>query len=249
MSQKHYHIGTSGWSYKHWKEIFYPPKLKSADWFNFYAERFDTSEINMSFYNLPKIKTVENWAAKAPKGFRFCPKLSRFITHMKKLHDPGEPLERFFSVFEPMQKLMGPVLVQLPPSLKFNYDIAENFFNALKIYKKNEFVLEIRHYTWLSDDSLTLMAKYKIGLVISQSGKVFPYSEMVTAKNVYLRFHGPKELYASEYSTQMLRSYAKKFAAWIEEGHVIWAFFNNDIHGYAFEDAQRLNTMMQELLA
>jgi uncharacterized protein YecE (DUF72 family) len=249
LTTKPYHIGTSGWSYKHWKELFYPANLKSAEWFSYYAERFDVSEINMSFYNLPKIKTVENWAAKAPKGFKFCPKLSRFITHMKKLHDPEEPLERFFTVFEPLQKLMGPVLVQLPPMVAFHYDIAENFFEALKAYKKNEFVLEIRHVSWLSDDSLTLMAKHNIGLVISQSGKVFPYSEMVTAKNIYVRFHGPKELYASEYTTRMLRSYAKKFAGWIEEGHKIWAFFNNDIHGYAFADAQKLVRMMEEELS
>jgi uncharacterized protein YecE (DUF72 family) len=249
MPKKAYHIGTSGWSYKHWKELFYPPKMKTTDWFDFYAEQFDTSEINMSFYNLPKIQTVENWATKAPKGFKFCPKLSRYITHMKKLHDPDEPLEKFFTVFEPLQKLMGPVLVQLPPMVKFNYDLAENFFKALKVYRKNEFVLEVRHDSWLKDDSLTLMSKYNIGLVISQSGKVFPYSEMVTAKNIYIRFHGPKELYASQYSTQMLASYANKFASWIDEGHLIWAFFNNDIHGYAFADAKRLKEMMEKILS
>jgi uncharacterized protein YecE (DUF72 family) len=202
----------------------------------------------MSFYNLPKIATVENWAAKAPKGFRFCPKLSRFITHMKKLHDPEEPLEKFFTVFEPLQKLLGPVLVQLPPMVKFNYDIAENFYKALREYKKNEFVMEVRHDSWLKDDSLTLMSKFDIGLVISQSGKLFPYSEMVTAGNIYVRFHGPEELYASRYSTQMLKAYATKFVAWIGEGHVVWAFFNNDIHGYAFEDAQRLKAIMKEMM-
>lgn len=244
MKDRKLHIGTSGWSYKHWKDLFYPPKLRAADWFDYYTTQFDTSEINTSFYHLPKFETVENWAAKAPQGFSFCPKLSRYITHMKKLHDAEEPLERFFSVFEPLQKLMGPVLIQLPSMVRFKYEVAERFFEWLKPYKKSSFVLEIRHDSWLAEESLTLMAKYDIGLVISQSDGIFPYSEMVTATNVYLRFHGPKELYASRYSDEMLGDYAKKIKAWMEEGHTVWAYFNNDIHGYAFDDARRLRSLL-----
>jgi uncharacterized protein YecE (DUF72 family) len=135
--------------------------------------------------------------------------------------------------------------VQLPPSLKFDYDRAEYFYQLLQNeYKAYEFVMEVRHDTWLQDDSLNLMAKYNIGLVISQSDGVFPYSEMVTAKNIYIRFHGPKELYASGYSDDALRHYADKCKAWAFEGHVIWAFFNNDIHGFAFKDAQRLQQLI-----
>src|SRR4051812_23915574 len=110
------HIGTSGWSYKHWRGIYYPEEMKPTDYLAFYAQSFQVSEINSSFYNLPKVATVEGWVKKVPKGFMFCPKMSRYLTHMKKLHDPEESLERFFEVFEPMRKHMGPVLVQLPPS-------------------------------------------------------------------------------------------------------------------------------------
>jgi uncharacterized protein YecE (DUF72 family) len=154
-----------------------------------------------------------------PEGFLFCPKLSRYITHMKKLKEPEEPLERFFDVFAPMQPHMGPVLVQLPPSLKWDYDRAEHLYGVLKkLYKQYEFVLEVRHATWLEEDSLTLMAQYEVGLVISQSAGVFPYSEMVTAKNVYLRFHGPAALYASPYSDADLQYFAGKIRNWIAEG-------------------------------
>jgi len=156
-------------------------------------------------------------------------------------------LQRFFDLFEPLQKKMGPVLAQLPPMLKFNYDVAENFYRQLQHYKQYEFVLEVRHQTWLEEQSLTLMAKYNIGLVISQSGGIFPYSEMVTAKNVYLRFHGPEALYASAYSDEMLLYFAKKMKQWKAEGHQLWAFFNNDIHGHAFRDAQRLKDMLEQL--
>ncbi|MDB5198027.1 MAG: hypothetical protein JWP88_2398 [Flaviaesturariibacter sp.] len=246
MQKRKLHIGTSGWSYKHWKDLFYPPKLRQADWFNYYASQFDTSEINTSFYHLPKYETVEGWAAKAPKGFTFCPKLSRYITHMKKLHEAEEPLERFFSVFQPLQTLMGPVLVQLPSMVRFKYAVAERFYEWLKPYQKTDFVLEIRHDSWLEEPSLTLMAKYGIGLVISQSNGLFPYSEMITAPNIYIRFHGPKELYASRYSDEMLEAYAVKIRNWMSAGHAVWAYFNNDIHGYAFDDARRLKALLEK---
>jgi uncharacterized protein YecE (DUF72 family) len=160
---------------------------------------------------------------------------------MKKLNDPEEPLERFFNVFKPMKKQTGPVLVQLPKMVKFKYDLAEYIFKLLaNKYRHYRFVLEIRHSSWLEDDALNLMAKYEIGLVISQSGDRFPYAETVTAKNIYVRFHGPKELYASSHSDKELKYFAKKFKKWVKEGHEIWAFFNNDIHGYAPKDALRL---------
>lgn len=189
------HIGTSGWSYKHWKNIFYPPKLKPTEWIRFYSDHFNTTEINGSFYKLPTKETVIEWTKKAPKDFLFCPKMSRFLTHMKKLNEPEEPLERFFGIFEPMKKMMGPVLLQLPAILKFNYDKADHLYCLMKAkYKKYDFVMEIRHDSWLQEESLTLMTKYDVGLVISQSGEQFPYSEMITAKNIYIRFHGPHQL-------------------------------------------------------
>ena len=238
------HIGTSGWSYKHWKDIFYPPKMKPTNYLVYYAEHFSIAEINTSFYRLPTIETVINWTEKVPKGFKFCPKMSRYLTHMKKLNDPEDSLERFFEVFAPMHAVMGPVLIQLPHMVAFKYELAETLFKILqKKYRKYEFVLEPRHNTWFEDESLTLMAGYDIGLVISQSGEHFPYSEMITAKNIYIRFHGPAELYASSYSDDMLQEFSLKFKQWVGDGHQVWAFFNNDIHGHAFRDASRLKTM------
>lgn len=241
METKGIHIGTSGWSYKHWKDIFYPPKMKAADYLSFYAQHFSIAEINASFYRLPTIETVINWTQNVPKEFAFCPKMSRYLTHMKKLNEPEDSLERFFEVFAPMQSVMGPVLLQLPHMVPFKYELAEKLFGLLrKKYRKYEFVLEPRHNGWFEADSLTLMAGYDIGLVISQSGEHFPYSEMITAKNIYIRFHGPAELYASGYTDEMLQKFALKFKQWVKKGHQVWAFFNNDIHGHAFRDAARL---------
>jgi uncharacterized protein YecE (DUF72 family) len=235
------HIGTSGWRYKHWKDDFYPKELKQTDWLSYYAKSFDVTEINTSFYRLPTEETVVGWIKKVPKKFLFCPKMSRYLTHMKKLNDPEEPLQRFFDIFKPMKKQLGPVLIQLPKMVKFNYDKTEYLFKLLKkSYREYEFVLEIRHDSWLQNDALNLMANYEIGLVISQSGERFPYTEMVTAKNIYIRFHGPAALYASSYSDKDLKYFAGKFKKWVKEGHEIWAFFNNDVHGYAPKDALRL---------
>lgn len=235
------HVGTSGWSYKHWKGGFYPQTLPTAKWLDHYKAIFSTTEINGSFYRLPSVETVEKWTAQVPDGFLFCPKMSRFLTHMKKLREPEEPLERFFSVFEPMKNKMGPILVQLPAMLGFNYDVAEHFYRLLKFYyKPYRFAMEVRHPSWLAEESLTLMTAFDIGLVISQSNNVFPYSETITTKDIYVRFHGPDQLYASAYSDEMLSHFATKFRQWVADGHEVWAYFNNDIQCYAPVDAQRL---------
>lgn len=186
------HIGLSGWSYKEWKGIFYPDDIKSTQWLDYYAERFSTVEINASFYRMPKAQTVVNWTERAPGNFLFCPKMSRYITHIKRLKDCEEPLEYFFEIFGPMKKKMGPILIQLHPTQKFDYERAEAFFELLNTYKGYEFAIEGRHKTWLDDSAFDLMAKYKIAWVISQSGVGFPYAEMVTAKYIYIRFHGPE---------------------------------------------------------
>ncbi len=235
------HIGTSGWSYQHWRGAYYPPGLAARHWLRHYASQFQTTEINGSFYRLPTTDTVEQWLAQVPEDFIFCPKMSRYLTHMKKLKDPEEPLQRFFSIFEPMRGRMGPVLLQLPPMLPFQYDRTEYFFELLKQeYRDQAFVLEVRHPGWLEPDALSLLLRYDIGFVISQSQDAFPYLEAITSKQVYVRFHGPGALYASSYTDEQLLYYRDKFFEWVDEGCEVWAFFNNDIHGYAPVDAQRL---------
>jgi uncharacterized protein YecE (DUF72 family) len=241
MAANRINIGTSGWSYKHWKGIYYPNELKPADYLSFYARDFLITEINASFYRLPTESTILNWAERVPSGFKFCPKISRYLTHTKRLKDPEEPLERFFGIFEPITKRLGPVLVQLHPTLKFDYDRSEHFYKLLKTrYKNYDFAVEIRNKTWLEEDSLSMMAKYDIAFVISQSKDRFPYAEVVTSKNIYVRFHGPENLYSSSYSEEMLKNFADKFKRWVSDGHIVWAFFNNDVGGHAIINAKQL---------
>jgi uncharacterized protein YecE (DUF72 family) len=246
MKEGKVYIGTSGWSYENWRDIFYPPSLKPTEWLEFYSKTFKITELNMSFYRLPTKQTIEGWVKKVPSRFKFCLKLSRYITHIKRLKEPEKTVNKFFDRFKPMQKKLGPVLIQLPPSLKFDPDTAEHFFLVLKQdYKAYQFALEVRHKSWLKDESFSLMSKYNIAFVISQSAKKFPYAEVVTDKKIYVRFHGPRQLYASGYKDRELKKFADLFKAWRKQGHTIWAFFNNDVYGHAIEDALRLEKMLQ----
>lgn len=244
------HIGTSGWSYKHWKDIFYPGNVKPAEYLTFYARHFPVSEINNSFYKLPSKETVEKWVDAVPEGFLFCPKMSRYLSHLKKLHDPQEPLQRFFNIFAPFKKHLGPILIQLPANSRFHSEVAEAFYEETDQYGGFRFALEVRHPSWFSEESIRLMKKHGISLVFSQADQ-FPYHEEITAKDIYLRFHGPTSLYSSPYSDDILEDYAEKFASWAEEGHEVWAFFNNDVGGHALDNAKKLQELvdvrMQEL--
>jgi uncharacterized protein YecE (DUF72 family) len=246
MASKNLHIGTSGWSYKHWRGLIYPQNVKAADWLAFYTRHFDSTEINRSFYLLPKPAVVTGWVATVPKNFVFCPKISRFLTHMKKLRDPTEPLQRFFNAFANLPaRQFGPVLMQLPPMLGFKETTARPFYETLAHeWPRHSFALEVRHQSWLCDESIRLLKHYGVAWVISQSCGDFPYLEAVTSKHVYLRMHGPADLYASAYTDEQLKSYAKKIKSWQKNGHRVWVYFNNDIHGHAWRDALRLKALL-----
>jgi uncharacterized protein YecE (DUF72 family) len=245
MSDKQIRIGASGWSYPEWKGFFYPSGLKSTEWLSYYSKIFDGVEINSSFYHLPKTQTVINWTSYVPEDFFFCPKISRYLTHIKRLKDAEEPLERFFEVFQPMRNKLGPILIQLPSNVSFDYQTVREFFTILVLkYKDYEFALEARHQSWLSKEAIDLISNYDIAWVISQSGIGFPYLEKITAKNIYIRFHGPGKLYDSSYSLEEMQAFAYKFMLWSEEGHTIWAFFNNTMNGHAIANIQQLKEML-----
>ncbi|MCE6987820.1 DUF72 domain-containing protein [Dyadobacter sp. CY323] len=247
MANGKIHIGTSGWSYKHWRDIFYPAEVKPADYLSYYADRFKVSELNTSFYRLPLKSTVTKWITMVPEGFLFCPKMSRYLSHLKKLHDPEEPLQRFFDIFDPIEKHLGPILVQLPASLRFNPEIIEHLYQVFsEKYASYRFAMEVRHDSWFSEESLSLMKKHKVTLVFAQSER-FPYLEEVTAKDIFFRFHGPTDLYSSSYPDSALEEYARKFFDWSNEGHTIWAFFNNDVNGHAFRNAAKLQEYIDKL--
>lgn len=219
-------IGTSGWSYKHWADIFYPKNIKPDKYLEYYITKFDCVELNSSFYHLPKKATVTGWKKRTPGTFKFCPKLSRYITHQMRLVNIEEALKKYFDVFEDMKMKLGPILIQLPPGLKFDKPLICDFLNLLKEgYNYYKFAIEIRHKSWITDDLFNLLAQNRIAFVIADSGKRFPYYEAVTADFIYLRFHGHEKLYASDYSESDLNQCAEKIINWLKKNKEVWVFF------------------------
>ena len=239
------YIGTSGWSYKHWHGIFYPKDIKPDKYLEYYTKRLSCVELNSCFYHLPVKKTVTGWMNRTPDLFRFCPKLSRYITHQMQLYDIDEALRKFFTVFEGMKEKLGPVLVQLPPGLSFDEPRIVYFLELLKKqYNQYRFAFEIRNKTWITDSFFDLLSHYEAAFVIADSGKRYPYHEAVTTDFVYLRLHGREQLYASDYNEDVLKHYAEMISVWLNDNKEVWVFFNNDYNGYAVKNAERLTALL-----
>jgi len=235
------HIGTSGWHYKDWRGVYYPKEVKIADWLNYYSREFRTTEINNSFYRMPSIDTVKDWTDSVPRDFKFCPKFSRYLTQMKKLKDPEEPFKRFFTTFEPMRKKLGPILLQLPPQFPYKEDRLVEVLELIRDqYSEYKFAIEVRHDSWINKSYLDLLERYNVAFTISQQGVGWPYGEYLTARHVYLRFHGPEKLFASLYTEKMMETYAVKISSWMKAGHEVWVYFNNDWYTYAVKNARML---------
>jgi uncharacterized protein YecE (DUF72 family) len=233
-------VGCSGWQYRHWRGSFYPAELRTADWFDYYAARFDTVEINNTFYRLPESKVFRSWRVRAPQGFTFAVKASRYLTHMKKLKDPEAPLDLFFSRARELGRTLGPVLYQLPPRWPVNTERLEAFLRALPARRLH--VVEFREPSWYRDDVFELLDRYRVGLCLhdmegSASGplEIGPF--------VYVRFHGPAR-YSGTYSDDRLSAWAERLNARLKAGLAVYAYFNNDVGGHAPRDAARLRKML-----
>ena len=234
-----FRIGTSGWNYKHWKEIFYPANVAQRKWLEFYCTRFDTVELNATFYRLPKVETFQSWKKRTPQGFLWAVKANKFITHTKRLKDCEEPIERFYSSVKGLDKKLGPILFQLPPSLQFDESLFEDFCSLLSNSYKH--VLEVRHASWIDDKAFQIMAKNQIAFCISDTAGRYPYHEQITADFTYVRLHGSKKLYASKYTTEELETWAKKLLDWGVDAYV---YFDNDFGGNAVENAMELKGLL-----
>lgn len=235
-------VGCSGWQYKHWRGDFYPADLPTTRWFQHYATRFDTVEINNTFYRLPEEETFARWAQNAPRGFLYAVKASRFLTHMKKLKDPEEPLERLFGRMRPLGRHLGPVLYQLPPGWKLDKPRLEHFLQALP--SGFEHVLEFREPSWYADDVSVLLERYRVGRCLHDMKGSATGMERV-GPIAYVRFHGAEGTYTGAYSPERL----DRWAGWLNEqrrrGIPIYAYFNNDVGGHAPRDAVTLRRLLE----
>jgi uncharacterized protein YecE (DUF72 family) len=237
------YIGTSGWSYKSWEKHFYPGDVRIADHFHFYATQFPTVEINLTFYRLPPPKTVKGWRDKAPDGFIYAVKGSRFITHMKKLRNVKDGLDKYFHRIGPMKSKVGVVLWQLPPMLTLDLDRLEGF---LKILPKSYcYAVEFWHRSWMVPQTFAVLRKYNVGHA-SVSSLAMPMDRTITSDIVYIRFHGLKNGAAHDYTRAELQPWARHIREQAGRGKRVFVYFNNDVNVRAPGNAKLLMEMVGE---
>ena len=230
-------IGCSGWSYRDWRGVVYPPDAPSRTWFAHYAERFDTVELNSTFYRLPSAPTVRHWAEQAPPAFVYAAKVAQFATHRKKLRDPEGWMARHVERLGLLGSTGGPNLLQLPPH--WHRDAARlDAALAAAPTAGWRWAVELRDPTWLHDDVFEVLTRHRAALCVHDLLPDHPWVR--TAPWVYVRFHGPDALshaYVGRYGGTRLEDAATRLAAWLDEGHDVYAYFNNDTGGAAVEDA------------
>jgi uncharacterized protein YecE (DUF72 family) len=227
-------VGTSGFHYDHWRDRFYPGDLARADWFDFYARHFDTVEINNTFYRLPEAEVFASWRERAPRGFLYALKFSRFATHLKRLADPVEPVRRFLGRARRLGDRLGPILAQLPRTMAPDLDRLRRFLEALD--PEHLWVVEFRDRKWLEEVVFELLRRHRVALCIHDLVPRHP--QVVTADLVYLRFHGDRN--RGSYSPQFLSAQARRIEDHLSRGQDVYAYFNNDERAFAVENALTL---------
>jgi uncharacterized protein YecE (DUF72 family) len=239
VSARSVFVGTSGWHYKHWLGTFYAARLPARQMLSFYAEHFDTVELNTTFYRLPPPNAAAEWKKMTPPNFCFAAKGSRFLTHMKKLRDAETGVERFFDRIRGLGKKLGPVVFQLPPQWPVNEKRLEEFLDILP--GRRRYAFEFRNPTWNNGTVYRLLTKHNAALcMFDLAGMQSPVA--LTADHTYIRLHGPGGKYQGSYSDDALKLWANRIQNWGLAASYI--YFDNDQAGYAPKNAARLREIL-----
>jgi uncharacterized protein YecE (DUF72 family) len=241
MSAKYY-VGCSGWHYEHWRGLYYPDPLPKSKWLQFYARQFSTVELNNSFYHLPSEKAFGTWRESTPDDFIFAVKVSRFITHIKKLRNLGPAVENFSARASLLGDKLGPLLYQLPPSMKRNDELLQEFLSSLSA--KCQHVIEFRHKSWVDDAVFDILRGHNVGLCIFDMPG-FSSPLVATSDFAYIRFHGSEGLYSSCYSDEELSRWAEGIARLGQKVKAAYIYFNNDAEAFAVENAIKLRSLLE----
>ncbi|MFC7274679.1 DUF72 domain-containing protein [Paractinoplanes rhizophilus] len=230
-------VGTSGWQYRDWKGRLYPEKLPQRLWLEHFAERFRTVEVNNAFYRLPERKTFEQWRARTPDDFVVAVKMSRYLTHVKRLREPAEPVQRFLDRAHGLGDKLGPVLIQLPPTLPGDPALLEETLSRFPAATK--VVVEPRHPTWFTDETRAVLEKHRAALCWADR-KGRPTGPLWrTADWAYIRMHEGQARPWPHYGKAALRKWLE-LAGQCDETYV---YFNNDPGGAAVTDATEMIAM------
>lgn len=234
-------VGTSGWQYASWRVEFYPPGLAQSRWLEHYAARFPTVENNSAFYRLPTREMFQAWRARTPDAFVMAVKASRFLTHVKRLREPAEPVHRLLDAVRGLGDRLGPVLVQLPPTMRVDL---ERLDAALALFPREiRVAVEPRHDSWWVEDVRTLLAARGCALCWSDRRGRARTPLWRTADWGYVRFHEGAAKPWPRYGEQALRSWAARIAGTWRAADTVYAYFNNDAGGAAVADALRLTEL------
>lgn len=236
-------IGTSGWHFEHWAGEFYPEGLKKEERLEYYRKHFDTVEINNTFYQLPGKETIREWRESTGKDFLFCPKASRYTTHMKKLKDPKASTEKFFDAIAPLKEQCGPILFQLPPKWDVNKERLEEFLaNMPEGYR---YVFEFRDKRWFTQEVYAILKRYNAAFCIYDLER-FTSPLEVTADISYIRLHGPGEqAYSREYGKEGLDIWQEGIEELESKVRELYVFFDNDQKSFAPKDAKALQERLK----
>jgi len=236
-----YNIGTSGWHYDHWKHRFYPEELNKRRWLEFYAGHFTTVELNNSFYRLPSETAFATWYESSPASFTFAVKVSRFITHVKRLKDTEEAVGRFITRAKILEEKLGPLLYQLPPNMHRDDEKLVSFLSILPEEMKH--VFEFRHQSWLEGKVFEILCQHNAGFCIFDMPSL-SCPLVATADFAYVRFHGSTGLYSSCYSDEELADWAKKLTDLAVNLKAVYIYFNNDAEAFAVRNAVTLRSYL-----
>ncbi len=233
------HVGCSGWVYPHWRELFYPKGVPQREWLSYYASQFDTVEINNTFYRLPSQTAVEGWAEHTPEGFLFSVKVSRYLTHIKRLTMVEQGMKRFYEPLEPLTASgkLGPLLWQFPPN--FHRD-TERLAEAVAALPEGRNAFEFRHESWFEDEVYALLRQHGVALVIGHERSRWVSTPPVrTADWSYVRFHYGGRGRHGNYSDAEIATWARRLAQWRRDTE-LYVYFNNDWQGFAIRNARLL---------
>jgi uncharacterized protein YecE (DUF72 family) len=235
-------VGTSGWEYRHWRGRFYPADLPQDRWLEHYVAHFTTVELNNSFYRLPEGDTFAGWARRLPDGFVMGVKASRYLTHLKHLREPREPLRRFWTRARRLGSHLGPVLYQLPPRWRRDDERLRRFLDAIPGDQLQ--AIEFRDPDWYAPAVEALLEASGVALVLhDMSGSA--RQDRPVGPFIYVRFHGSGQRYGGAYPYQRLSAWARRLAEWAADGRDAYVYFNNDIEGHAVRDAGRLRSYLE----
>ncbi|WP_029522003.1 DUF72 domain-containing protein [Persephonella sp. KM09-Lau-8] len=235
-------IGTSGFFYWGWKGKFYPAELKPSQWFEFYASKFNTVEINSTFYNFPKKSNLKRWYKISPENFLFSVKVSKQITHIKRLKDTKQKMEDFYSIVsEALGEKLGAILFQMPPSFKYSEENLSRILDIVNPQFTN--VFEFRHKSWWNEEVFKILGENNI-VFCSISAPKLPEIFVKNTDISYIRFHGKTNWYKYKYSIEELTEWVKNIKT--NPPDKLFVYFNNDYYGYAPENAQQFKDLLNK---